>query len=290
MIPLRAHHFGQSRPWSAAVAIVVCLYALGLGSNIFALPDSVSHLIKKLKDKNTEVRVQAAMELGRIQDPRAVEPLIAALKDKDDSVKSSAAAALGSSKDLRAVEPLITALQDTNYRVRDSAVVALGLIQDPRAVEPLIAALQDRDPEVRTDAAQALEKMNDTRAAEPLRRFAADSVLKARSEYVIAELKPNCPGGVLASNADITIEAIGPGSSYVMTSGRLAYLPNGQSLAWCSGARHTIKGRLETGGYTFISDPTDPLVFRLSDRGYVYERGKGTVLTPSNENVLLQPK
>src|SRR5208337_838172 len=103
MIPLRAHRFGQNRRWFVARGIIVCLFALGLGSNVYVLADSVSQLIKQLKDKHPEVRVHAAMELGRVQDPRVVEPLIGALQDKDSSVRGFAAMALGFSKDPRAV-------------------------------------------------------------------------------------------------------------------------------------------------------------------------------------------
>lgn len=61
-----------------------------------------------------------------------------------------------------------------------------------------------------------------------------------------------------------------------------------KSMTWCPGARHTIKGTLQVHGYTFTSDQNNPLVFRLvAGQGYVYEKGQGTVITPSKERVRL---
>jgi HEAT repeat protein len=55
---------------------------------------AVDPLIAALKDKNENVRREAAGALGQIGDPRAVEPLIAALKDEDRDVRESAAGRL----------------------------------------------------------------------------------------------------------------------------------------------------------------------------------------------------
>ena len=54
------------------------------------------------------------------------------------------------------------------------------------------------------------------------------------------------------------------------------------------GARHVVKGKLTMKGYTIISDPQYPLIFRLvRGEGYVYEQGRGIVITPSNKRVEL---
>jgi len=47
-----------------------------------------------LKDKDSQVRSNAALALGNTKDPRAVEPLIAALKDRDSNVREHVADAL----------------------------------------------------------------------------------------------------------------------------------------------------------------------------------------------------
>lgn len=122
-------------------------------------PRAVEPLIVALKDKLWRVQWRAAAGLGKIKDPRSIEPLITALKDENSSVRESAALALGEIRDARAVEPLINALKDEEWRVRSNVVEALGKIKDPRAVEPLIAILKDTSPPVRKALAEALGKI-----------------------------------------------------------------------------------------------------------------------------------
>jgi hypothetical protein len=59
-----------------------------------------------LEDSNYKVRVQAALVLGKLGDPRAVQPLIKALGDQNKTVRGIAASALGQLGDASAVEPL----------------------------------------------------------------------------------------------------------------------------------------------------------------------------------------
>jgi HEAT repeat protein len=153
---------------------------------------AVKPLITALKDKNKEIRKNAARALGEIKDRRAVKPLIAALeeedkefreivvealgrikdprvietlvfilnnKDEDENIRWKAAAALSRMKDPRSVEPLITALKDKSRDIRGIAAAALGEIKDSQAVEPLINALEDKDKSVRRNAAVALKKV-----------------------------------------------------------------------------------------------------------------------------------
>jgi len=121
--------------------------------------DEAEGHIKALGDEDWRVRMEAAVALGNIGDPRAVEPLIRALGDKDWRVRMEAAVALGNIGDPRAVEPLIQALGDKSGSVRRVAARALGEIGDPRAVEPLTRALRDENQYVRRVAAGALGKI-----------------------------------------------------------------------------------------------------------------------------------
>jgi HEAT repeat protein len=66
-----------------------------------------------------------------------VEELIRKLKDRDWWERENAATELGKLKDLRAVEPLISALKDSEWGVREAARVALIKL-GKEAVEPLI--------------------------------------------------------------------------------------------------------------------------------------------------------
>jgi HEAT repeat protein len=150
-----------------------------------AAKKNIANLISKLKNKDKEIRLNAAETLGDIKDPagNAVEPLISALKDKNKDVQIAAARSLGKTKDPRAVEPLASALRKKATPLRKEAAKALGEIGDPRAVEPLIAALKDKSRAVQKNAAWALGEIGDPRAIKPL-KFASKknkdkNVLKA---------------------------------------------------------------------------------------------------------------
>ena len=86
----------------------------------------VDALIGALRDEDAEVRAQAALTLGRMNDPRAIPGLVAALKDKESEVRQHAAHALGSFADERATDALIVALKDADVDVRRQAAHALG--------------------------------------------------------------------------------------------------------------------------------------------------------------------
>jgi len=130
--------------------------------------DKVESLIAELKDGSKYIRRNAAWELSKIKDKRAVIPLIAALRDEYEDVRFHAARALGEIGDNHAIEPLIAALKDKDDWVREEAAEALGKIGDNRAVKPLIEALKDKDDGVREKAAEALSKMKDRQVIDPL--------------------------------------------------------------------------------------------------------------------------
>ena len=135
----------------------------------------IENNIKKLKDKEWNVRYFAVETLGKIGDARAVEPLIFALKDEQYRVRRVAAKALGNIGDTRAVEPLILAFKDEDFLVNESAIRAIGKIRDIRAVEPLILALKNEDSDVRGFAADALGKIGDSRVLPALEFLREDN-------------------------------------------------------------------------------------------------------------------
>jgi len=108
---------------------------------------------------------------------KTVEDYIRALQNGDSKAQCNAAWELGKSGDLKAIDPLMSALQSPNSNVRDWAVLALVKIGDA-SVDPLIQALQDggkgneegsRNASlVRQEAAAALGLINDSRAGERL--------------------------------------------------------------------------------------------------------------------------
>lgn len=163
-----------------------------------AAKEAVPALIQALKDENEDVRMYAAIALGKIGDARAVETLFQALKDENKDVRGAAARALEklgwkpksdtekawylfAKNDLdelvalgeAAVEPLIQSLKDGDWQVRDAAKEALVKIGE-LAVEPLIQTLKDENEWVRYHAAEALGEIGDERAIEPLTQALED--------------------------------------------------------------------------------------------------------------------
>jgi len=87
---------------------------------------AVEPLIETLRDGYSYVRMGAVFTLGDIGDKKAVEPLTnTALKDKDKDVRREAAEALDKIKDERAIKPLMKALKDEDSNVRETAKAAL---------------------------------------------------------------------------------------------------------------------------------------------------------------------
>lgn len=83
-------------------------------------------LVKALKDKDENVRKQAVIALGRIQDPAAIDALIEMLQDKDWFIRLTAAAALekiGDERGRDAIKPLLKD-QDLVVKMRVERILA----------------------------------------------------------------------------------------------------------------------------------------------------------------------
>lgn len=100
-------------------------------------------LIAQLRsDEFKEDATDALVELGQ----PAMETLVKALKDKDENVRKQAVIALGRIQDPAAVDALIEMLQDRDWFTRLTAAAALEKIGDERgrdAIKPLL-----RDPDL----------------------------------------------------------------------------------------------------------------------------------------------
>ena len=120
---------------------------------------AIKPLINILNDENNGVRSNSIIALVKIGEP-TVELLINTLKEKEWQMRGQAAETLGEIRDVRAVIPLISTLKDENPWVRMTAANALGNIGDARAVKPLQNVLNDEDNDVQMTAAIALEKLS----------------------------------------------------------------------------------------------------------------------------------
>jgi hypothetical protein len=112
----------------------VCLFALLLAaaSARGASDAKVDELCRAvIDDGNYKVRVQAALVLGKLGDPRAVPPLIKALGDANKTVRGIAASALGQLGDASAVEPLRELLRrESDSFVRGQAEKAMAALSN----------------------------------------------------------------------------------------------------------------------------------------------------------------
>jgi hypothetical protein len=73
----------------------------------------------------------------------------------------------------------------------------------------------------------------------------------------------------------------------LQVNGSIAVI-NGNLAVFCPGARHTWKGTIAFGGYTFASEASNPLVFKVTQSdGYVYVSGKGVVKNSDGMSIRL---
>lgn len=116
-------------------------------------------LLSALKDNVWQIRVEAALTIGKVKIEAAVQPLIDALEDSYWQVRIPAARALGKLKVVAAVDALAEPLQHEISNLRKEAALALGEIGGPQALQLLQQAEQDSDPEVRKAVRIALRQI-----------------------------------------------------------------------------------------------------------------------------------
>ena len=130
---------------------------------------AVRALVEALSDKEARVREASAFALGQIADPAATSLLIPLLADKEAGVRASTAFALGMIGERKAGQALSYGLGDPEPEVRSSVLVAMGLMQDEEGIDEILEALDDESFDVRYDAVWALGQIADPDAEERLR-------------------------------------------------------------------------------------------------------------------------
>jgi HEAT repeat protein len=150
--------------------------------------ESFGKVVGRLAGNSPEQRWQAADELVRRADPRAVDAIIAAMHDPSGTRRICVmASALGKLKDPRALSALTTAAFDpANRDLRLCAIQSLGMIGDRDAVPTLIKAVRERNMPIA--AANALAKLGDERAVEVLIETASDPALSLWMINALGEL------------------------------------------------------------------------------------------------------
>ena len=122
-------------------------------------------LLKKLKDPDPFVRVEALQALGERQEVQSFVSVCDSLNDENIYVRAYAAEALGKIGRIDisiALLRLLPGLDDPSPYVRAMMVAALGELQDERVVDSVRECLHDEDEAVRKMAAWALNNIENS--------------------------------------------------------------------------------------------------------------------------------
>jgi len=104
------------------------------GANGSAANDNVAKAIAALKEKDPKARAQAAAQLGKSCDARAVEPLADLLRDEDSMARIAAIEALGRLGDNNAANSLLDITgSEKDWRARMALVSSLASFKTARA-------------------------------------------------------------------------------------------------------------------------------------------------------------
>lgn len=117
--------------WALAISALASL--LATVAPVRASDVNIDDLCRAVvEESNYKIRVQAALVLGKLADPRATRALIKALADTNKTVRGIAAQALGQVGDSSAVDPLRDLLRrETDPFVRSQAERALAGLSSP---------------------------------------------------------------------------------------------------------------------------------------------------------------
>ena len=137
---------------------------------------SLTALVARLSSDDSVVRLDAAVELGRIGEatPEVVSALVKAVDDADDKVAVQAVTSLAWMQAKDAVDMLIAKVGDANCEehVRRRAAQALGQIGDERAIPALMPLLASRDRWLRENAILSLGYLKAKEAVPTLVKYA----------------------------------------------------------------------------------------------------------------------
>ncbi len=109
-----------------------------------------------LQSGNNEQKIEAARQLGRSKDWKALQPLLHLAAGGSQPVRIAAISALGQLGDQRAVKKLIEIAVEESGEVRYQAISALARLEDESSVESLQGLLDEQDPRTRVYSIRAL--------------------------------------------------------------------------------------------------------------------------------------
>ena len=187
---------------------------------------SLPSLVVRLSSPDSEDRLSAATELGRIGEgiPEVVAALVKALDDADDKVRVQAVMSLGWMQAKDAVPALVAkSRQDSDLPLKRRAVQALGQIGDDRAVPAVMDALDSKDRYTVENAILALGWLKAKEAVPRLVEIMSDESRdvflkpydKAKIHNIVAlrDVKQNIPAVNARESAAVALGMIGDKSA-----------------------------------------------------------------------------
>jgi HEAT repeat protein len=123
-------------------------------------------LVEFLRDKDEDLRIQAALALGDQDEPRAIPALIEALNDSSPNVVYHAIEALGKLRATDAAEQLLAFAESRDFFLGFPALGALAEIGNAQIAARLYPLLDD--PMLREPAIQTLSRIGDETVVERL--------------------------------------------------------------------------------------------------------------------------
>lgn len=128
--------------------------------------DTLPTLVEFLRDKDADLRMQAALALGEQRDKRALPMLLETLKDPDINVRFHVIEALGKLRESAAAGPLARIAQTGEFFLAFPALEALRQIGDSTVAPGLVNLLQIES--LREPAAETLGALGDEAVVGPL--------------------------------------------------------------------------------------------------------------------------
>ncbi len=269
---------------------------------------SVEPLILGLTKGSSKVRRSAALALGKIKDARALDPLIAVLTDADANVRLSSARALGMIGDPCVAQKLIPCLTDDDWRVREAARISLKTVDrmggERQHVTETNSLILSRIAATRNDEASAVIELRTELCA-----TSEEESLDGKNSFIRSVC--GAKEGLVGTGGTVEVKVTArrnpqwnpvpqtrPGrimeGSYLLNpsldiSAAASFMSLGPTK-WDGrnrGAVHRIQGKISACDYEFCSDPGNPLVFRVTQNGYRYVHGSGTVRDAKSDEIFI---
>ena len=137
--------------------------------------ESIAVLKRALEDKNSKIRMRAAVAIGKTNAKEVAESLERLVEsEKNEKVRGNAITALGLLKSEESVDILLRILRKDFISNRKRAAKALDRIGSEKSVDGLLDALTDCDSDVRARAATALGNICSPRAINGLTETTKD--------------------------------------------------------------------------------------------------------------------